>query len=170
MTLLRQDIEDAVTGAAAIEKAFMLVDRIAAAPSPPTAAELQMATGLPRSTLFRLLSVLEARGYTRRVARGWQLGFRLFELAQSAWRGFDLADAAQEEIAKLPEATGETMQSPPSSRRAVAATRSAPTRETVSQTSPHPSWTSRATARRRSRSPDPPSASTIAGCMRSRRC
>jgi sugar lactone lactonase YvrE/DNA-binding IclR family transcriptional regulator len=101
-----------IAGAAALDKAFALVDQIAASSAPPTAAELGAATGLPRSTLFRLLSALEARGYVRRDKRerGWRLGFRLFELAQGAWTGFDLHDAAEGEIARLPELTGETVQ------------------------------------------------------------
>jgi sugar lactone lactonase YvrE/DNA-binding IclR family transcriptional regulator len=101
-----------IAGAAALDKAFALVDRIAAASTPPTAAELGTVTGLPRSTLFRLLAALEARGYVRRDKRerGWRLGFRLFELAQGAWTGFDLHDAAEGEIARLPELTGETVQ------------------------------------------------------------
>jgi sugar lactone lactonase YvrE/DNA-binding IclR family transcriptional regulator len=99
-----------VPGAAALEKAFVLVDRIAASDAAPTAAELGAATGLPRSTLFRLLAALEARGYVRRDerARGWRLGFRLFELAQAAWSDFDLRAAALDELARLPDATGET--------------------------------------------------------------
>ncbi len=111
--MARQAIpEPSVTGAAALEKAFALVDRIAAAPIPPSAAELAALTGLPRSTLFRLLAALEAHGYVRRGPRdrGWRLGFRLFELAQGAWSGFDLRDAALEEIARLRELTGETVQ------------------------------------------------------------
>jgi len=102
--------ESAIPGAAALEKAFALVDRIAAAGTPPTAAELGAATGLPRSTLFRLLAALEGRGYVRRDERdrGWRLGYRLFELAQAAWSEFDLRDAAMGELARLPEATGET--------------------------------------------------------------
>ncbi len=112
MSIARQDHETPVAGAAALDKAFALVDRIAAASVPPSAAELGAATGLPRSTLFRLLAALEARGYVRRDARdhGWRLGFRLFELAQGAWSGFDLQEAALGEIARLPEATGETVQ------------------------------------------------------------
>jgi sugar lactone lactonase YvrE/DNA-binding IclR family transcriptional regulator len=99
-----------VAGAAALDKAFALVDRIGEAALPPTAAELAAATGLPRSTLFRLLAALEAQGYVRRDERdrGWRLGFRLFELAQIAWSDFDLRDAALGELARLPEATGET--------------------------------------------------------------
>ena len=104
--------ESPIAGAAALDKAFALVDRIAAASVPPTAAELGSATGLPRSTLFRLLAALEARGYVRRDKRerGWRLGFRLFELAQGAWSGFDLNAAAKDEIARLPELTGESVQ------------------------------------------------------------
>ncbi|MDH5286661.1 MAG: SMP-30/gluconolactonase/LRE family protein, partial [Betaproteobacteria bacterium] len=101
-----------VAGAAALDKAFALVDAIAAAPMPPTAAALAAATTLPRSTLFRLLGALEAHGYVRRDPRerGWRLGFRLFELAQGAWSAFDLRDAALDEIATLRERTGETVQ------------------------------------------------------------
>ena len=101
-----------VAGAAAIEKAFALVDCIADAPAPPTASALREATGLPRSTLFRLLAVLEARGYVRRDVRerGWRLGFRVFELAQRAWSELDIRDAADAEMAALPERTGESVQ------------------------------------------------------------
>jgi sugar lactone lactonase YvrE/DNA-binding IclR family transcriptional regulator len=102
----------AVAGAAAIEKALALVDHIASASAPPTPTELAQASGLPRSTLFRLLAALESRGYVRRDARdrGWRLGFRLFALAHGAWSGFDLPAAAEEEIPGLRESTGETVQ------------------------------------------------------------
>jgi sugar lactone lactonase YvrE/DNA-binding IclR family transcriptional regulator len=112
MALQGQVEEMRVTGAAALEKAFSLVDRIASASTPPSSAALADATGLPRSTLFRLLGALEARGYVRRDARerGWRLGFRLFELAQAAWTGWDLHDAGLDEIARLSESSGETVQ------------------------------------------------------------
>jgi len=101
-----------VAGAAALDKAFGLLDDIAAASTPLTAAQLQAESGLPRSTLHRLLAALEKRGLVRRAVRdrGWRPGFRLLELARAAWSGFDLRDAATEELGALPELTGETAQ------------------------------------------------------------
>lgn len=104
--------DPARAGTAALDKAFDLLDRIAGATEPPTAAELASTAGLPRSTLHRMLAVLEQRGLIRRDARDrtWRPGFRLLEFAQAAWSGFDLRDSAEDELAALIDATGETVQ------------------------------------------------------------
>lgn len=63
-----------------------LVEVIAQAGSPVTAAELAKATGLARPTVHRLLATAEAEGFVQRHvdARSWGPGRRLRRLAASA--------------------------------------------------------------------------------------
>ena len=101
-----------VAGAAALEKAMDLLDLVASTTPSVAFAELQDRSGLPRSTLHRLLSALEARGLLRRdaAARTWRLGFRLLELAHGVWSDLDLRAAAATELALLRDTTDETVQ------------------------------------------------------------
>ncbi len=101
-----------VAGAAALDKAMSLLDLVAAAAPSAGFAELQRRSGLPRSTLHRLLTALEGRGLLRRdpAERSWQLGYRLLELAHGVWSDLDLRAAAAPELAALRDVTGETVQ------------------------------------------------------------
>ena len=69
-------------------------------------------SGLPRSTLHRLLTALEGRGLLRRSTadRSWRLGYRLLELAHGVWSELDLRAAAAPELATLRDTTDETVQ------------------------------------------------------------
>ncbi len=102
----------AVAGAAALDKAMGLLDLVAAAAPSAGFAELQRRSGLPRSTLHRLLTALEGRGLLRRdpAERSWRLGYRLLELAHGVWSDLDLRAAAAPELAALRDATDETVQ------------------------------------------------------------
>ncbi len=83
---------------------------IAAAETPPRFAELAAATGHSKATLHRILAALQAEGMVRADPRGgWRVGLRLLEFATRAWAGLDLRSAAEEEMAALRDATGETV-------------------------------------------------------------
>jgi len=100
-----------ISGTAALEKAFDVLDMIAQAPSPPTFAELAAATGLPRSTLYRILALLEARRLVGMDASGtrYQLGLHLMEISRWAWERSDVRSAASAVLRTLAKETGETV-------------------------------------------------------------
>jgi len=102
--------QPAVPGTALIGKAFRLIDLIAAAPGHVTAAELAVATGWPKATLYRILASVTAHGYVRLdpQSQSYTLGYRLLELAQNIWVAPDLAAVASVELQRLRDMTGET--------------------------------------------------------------
>ncbi|MBU8538849.1 IclR family transcriptional regulator [Falsiroseomonas tokyonensis] len=83
---------------------------IAGAGAPLRFADLAAATGHSKATLHRILAALAEERLVRADPRGgWRLGLRLVEFANHAWAGLDLPSAAEEEMAALRDATGETV-------------------------------------------------------------
>jgi sugar lactone lactonase YvrE/DNA-binding IclR family transcriptional regulator len=107
-----QEPAPANAGLGVLEKAMGLLNIVSAARRPMTFTELLRASGLPRATLHRILATLVREGLLRHgdAGRGFQLGFRLLELAHEVWSDFDLRLAAQDELAWLRDAVGETVQ------------------------------------------------------------
>src|SRR5512133_114248 len=73
----------------AVEKSFVVLETVAAAPRPVGVSELSRQTGLPKSTVHRILAILVDFGLVRRGEDGYQPGRRLRErTAQPAdrWR------------------------------------------------------------------------------------
>jgi len=97
-------------GTASLEKAMDILDALENAPQGLTQVQLSRHLDLPRTTLYRLLATLVARGMVRRdpLRRVYCLGFRCFELARSAYAMPDLAAAASTELRALRDLTGET--------------------------------------------------------------
>lgn len=97
-------------GTASLEKAMDILEAIGSAPQGLTQPELSARLGLPRTTLYRLLATLIARGMLRRdpSRRVYRLGLRCFELARSAYAMPDLSAAASAELRALRDLTGET--------------------------------------------------------------
>ncbi len=97
-------------GTAALEKALDLLDAVGAAPDGLSQAELSGRFGLPRTTAYRLLAALVARGLLRRdpLRKVYCLGMRCFEMARQAYAMPDLAAAAALELRALRDLTGET--------------------------------------------------------------
>jgi len=100
-----------ISGTAALEKAFDVLDAIAEAPSPPSFAELISITGLPRSTLYRILALLEARRLVALDASGARYlpGLHLMEISRWAWERSDVRSAASSILRTLAKETGETV-------------------------------------------------------------
>lgn len=101
-----------VEGAAVLDKALGLLTLISRATAPMSFSQLARVSGLPKSTLHRLLSALLAHGVLRLEDkdRTYRLGLRLLELAHNVWGDFDLRSAAEPELSRLRESTGETVQ------------------------------------------------------------
>lgn len=97
-------------GTAALDKALDVLDAVGTAPGGLTQAELAVRLGLPRTTLYRLLGTLVARGLLRRDAarRCYGLGPRCLEYARAAYAMPDLVAAAGPELRALRDMTGET--------------------------------------------------------------
>lgn len=97
-------------GTAALDKALDVLDAVGDAPAGLSQPELAARLGLPRTTLYRLLGTLVARGLLRRdpSRRVYGLGARCFEYARSAYAMPDLVAAASVELRALRDMTGET--------------------------------------------------------------
>ena len=70
-------------GLASVSKALMLLESLNQADSPAGVSALARATGMPKSTAFRLLAYLEESGFVERAGKAYQLGRRLFELGNN---------------------------------------------------------------------------------------
>ena len=97
-------------GTASLDKALDVLDAVGNSPAGLSQAELAERLALPRTTLYRLLGTLVARGLLRRdpLRRVYCLGFRCFEYARSAYAMPDLVAAAGAELRALRDMTGET--------------------------------------------------------------
>lgn len=97
-------------GTASLEKAMDILDAVGASPQGLSQIELSARLKVPRTTLYRLLATLIARGMLRRepARRVYCLGFRCFEMARSAHAMPDLSVAASVELRALRDLTGET--------------------------------------------------------------
>jgi DNA-binding IclR family transcriptional regulator len=100
----------AAEGTAALDKALDVLDAVGQAPAGLSQAELGAKLALPRTTLYRLLGTLVARGLLRRdpLRRVYCLGMRCFEYARKAFAMPDLVAAAGIELRALRDMTGET--------------------------------------------------------------
>lgn len=98
-----------ITGVGVLDRSVGLLDLLA--DGPRTLRWLADASGLPRPTAYRLLVALEAHRLVARDATGaFGLGPRLAELAIRAGPALDLAAVAGPVLARLHEATGESIQ------------------------------------------------------------
>lgn len=97
-------------GTASLEKALDVLDAIGASQHGLGHAELAARLGVPRTTVYRILATLVARGMVRRdpFRRVYSLGLHCFELARKAFSMPDLVAAASLELRALRDLTGET--------------------------------------------------------------
>ncbi|MBI5716466.1 MAG: SMP-30/gluconolactonase/LRE family protein [Burkholderiales bacterium] len=97
-------------GTASLDKALDVLDAVGSTAAGLAQAELGQRLGLPRTTLYRLLGTLVARGLLRRdpLRRVYCLGSRCFEYARAAYAMPDLVAAASSELRGLRDMTGET--------------------------------------------------------------
>lgn len=108
----RAPARPATPGLGVLEKAMGLLNIVSARRTPMTFTELLRACDLPKATLHRILATLVREGLLRHNAydKTFQLGLRLLELAHDVWSDFDLRVAAQDELARLRDAIGESVQ------------------------------------------------------------
>ncbi|EHK67811.1 IclR family transcriptional regulator [Achromobacter arsenitoxydans] len=101
--------ETKVAGAAAFAKFMTVLQAVADAPQPPTAAGLARTCGYPRPTVYRIVAALAEQGMVAESGGLYRLGPRLMSLASRAWSQFDLRAALAPELQALRDQTGETV-------------------------------------------------------------
>jgi DNA-binding IclR family transcriptional regulator len=98
-----------ITGVGVLDRSVLLLELLA--DGPRTLRWLSEHSRLPRPTAHRLLVALETHGLVTRDAAGaFRLGPRLTELAFRADPALDLAALADPVLARLHDATGESVQ------------------------------------------------------------
>ena len=98
-----------ITGVGVLDRSVLLLELLA--DGPRSLRWLSEHSRLPRPTAHRLLVALEAHGLVGRDATGaFRLGPRLTELAFRADPAMDLATLASPVLARLHDATGESVQ------------------------------------------------------------
>jgi DNA-binding IclR family transcriptional regulator/sugar lactone lactonase YvrE len=97
-------------GTASLEKAIDVLEAVGASPHGIGHLDLASRLGLPKTTVYRILSTLVARGLVWRdpFRRVYCLGTRTIELAHKAFAMPDLVAAARLELRALRDQTGET--------------------------------------------------------------
>ena len=100
----------AVPGAQALSKGLSLLTLIADAPHALRFGDLVKYSGMPKSTLHRMLQALTDFRLIRlnETSQTYHLGHRLFEMAHKVWSEFDLRSAAEPELMRLRDLTHET--------------------------------------------------------------
>ncbi|MET3794743.1 IclR family transcriptional regulator [Aquamicrobium terrae] len=99
------------TGTAALEKGLDVLRMVAGADAPQGFADLMASTGMPRSTLHRILILLTARGLVARdiTGQGFVPGIGLMELARLSWERSDVRAAASGPLRELAARVGEAV-------------------------------------------------------------
>ena len=94
----------------ALARGLALLERLAAQRGALTLNDFSTGTGLPKSTLVRLLGVLEEMGYVVRADErpAYRLGHKTLTLSAAYLSGLDLSQMAGPHLARVAEATGQT--------------------------------------------------------------
>lgn len=99
----------AVRTVQSLERAFAILEAVAASDEPVGLAELSRTTGLHTSTAFHLIRTLVHLGYVRQdESKRYRVGPRLFMQAAGAFTENTLVDLAQPHLRRLADETGET--------------------------------------------------------------
>lgn len=94
-----------------LSKCLTVLDLLASSPRPLTYTDIVERTGLPKSTSYRLISVLvnERLVHFDPESRAYRIGYRLLELAAQGLNSFDLRRIAAPGLRALGEATQESV-------------------------------------------------------------
>lgn len=104
------DVMREVPGAQALRRGLSLLDIVADSGRPLRFVEIAERAGLAKPTAHRMLATLVEAGLLRVDERDqtYRLGHRLFQMAHRVWDGFDLRGAAEPELERLRDLSGET--------------------------------------------------------------
>jgi DNA-binding IclR family transcriptional regulator len=97
------------TGVGLLKKAFQILDLFTEQTPTWTQAELVRESGLPRSTLGRLVRFLCARGYLLEQRGRYTLGFAAIDLGRRAQLQFNLVDLCYDLLEEIAQSTAETV-------------------------------------------------------------
>lgn len=102
-------IDKGASGAQALQRGLVLLSDLAKQET-ATLTELALRTGMPPSTVHRLLTTLQAHGYTEfdEATNFWMVGVEAFRTGNSYVRRINLVDAARDVMKGLVTSTGET--------------------------------------------------------------
>lgn len=103
-------MSQSIEGSKVLDKALDVIEAVGSTPAGLSQRELADQLGLPRSTVYRLLSTLLARDLLWRdpVRRVYCLGVRWFKIAGTIHTAADIQAAAALEMRQLRDLTGET--------------------------------------------------------------
>ncbi|HEV2604378.1 MAG TPA: SMP-30/gluconolactonase/LRE family protein [Microvirga sp.] len=106
-----QDAGREIPGAQALRRGLGLLDIVADSSQPLRFVDIADRSGLAKGTAHRMLATLVEAGLLRVDERDqtYRLGFRLFEMAHRVWGQFDLRSAAEPELERLRDLTGEAV-------------------------------------------------------------
>ena len=95
-----------------LTRGLIVLSAIADSKVPMRFAELQSTLDVPKATLHRILGSLQLEGMVRfdEASQTYQVGYRLLELANMAWRKSDVRELAYPLMLDLVEVTGESVQ------------------------------------------------------------
>ncbi|MFT3873529.1 MAG: IclR family transcriptional regulator [Nocardioides sp.] len=99
----------AATGTQAVDRAALLVSTVVESDEPVAFAELAEESGLPKSTVSRLLTALERTQLVERTEGGEYVAGGLFARFASRYESVELARVAQPVLRALGDITGETV-------------------------------------------------------------
>ncbi len=110
-TAIRALTPSAQSGETSVDKALGLLSLFGVADRTVGVSELARRAGLPKSTAFRLLNILEANRLVERQGRQYALGHHLFELGQRVpfCQPGSLRDVSAPFLDDLRRASGETV-------------------------------------------------------------
>lgn len=94
---------------ASVSKGLLLVERLAEIGTPLSLTGLTAATGLPRSTVFRLVTTLLERGWLSEVDGGYWLGLTVLRVGAIAEDQLDVRTVALEPLRALLAEANETV-------------------------------------------------------------
>jgi DNA-binding IclR family transcriptional regulator len=114
-TARRANVDDARPAAAnyhanALARGLALLELLAKESLPLTLNDFNRSTGLPKSTLVRLLAVLQEMGYVIRVDErpAYRLGHKILALSTAYVSALDLSVVAGDYLSRLADETGQT--------------------------------------------------------------
>jgi len=92
-----------------LAKCFEILEVLGSSRAPQSLAAVRAATGLNKTTGFRLLQVLKDMGYVVRTGEGYALGYRLYRLTLNMSGSAALRRLAHPFLVALSRAVGETV-------------------------------------------------------------
>ncbi len=106
---IRRDSErDERSSVRAVQRALAVLECLSDGRAKVTLSEAARLTGLPVSTVSRLLATLESAGFLRRSAFGYACGTRLMQIGLNALKNVSAYEIAEPHLRSLTEITGES--------------------------------------------------------------